>query len=182
MTRAAVDILPEIPGVDFDAGWDRRVEGLIDAKTGFRAFFISRDDLIASKLASVEPAILQTLKTSARRRRVCVRRRTNRKRAALANRPAATQISERASSSVAVLPVTRVSSLYQSTGAFRYILVRPMHSKLEEIISVTRERVAAARVSADLRALTAAAERHHPRGFRQSLRRVAASASPSSQN
>jgi indole-3-glycerol phosphate synthase len=56
---------------------------------------------------------------------------------------------------------------------FRYILVRPMHSKLEEIIAATRERVAAARTAADLRALTAAAERHQPRGFRESLRRNA---------
>jgi indole-3-glycerol phosphate synthase len=50
-----------------------------------------------------------------------------------------------------------------------------MPTKLEIIIGATRERVAAARVSADLRALTTAAERHHPRGFCQSLRRVAAS-------
>src|ERR1039457_3265917 len=46
------DILPEIPGVDFDAAWERRVEGLIDPKTGLKAFFISKDDLIAAKLAS----------------------------------------------------------------------------------------------------------------------------------
>ena len=50
-----------------------------------------------------------------------------------------------------------------------------MPTKLETIIGATRERVAAARASADLRTLTAAAERHHPRGFRQSLRRGAAS-------
>ena len=50
-----------------------------------------------------------------------------------------------------------------------------MPSKLEDIIAVTRERVAAARASADLRALTAAAERHHPRGFREGLRRAAES-------
>jgi len=46
------DILPDIPGVDFDAAWGRRVEGLIDPKTGLKAFFISKDDLIAAKLAS----------------------------------------------------------------------------------------------------------------------------------
>ena len=45
-------ILPDIPGVDFDAAWERRVEGVIDAKTGFKAFFISKDDLITGKLAS----------------------------------------------------------------------------------------------------------------------------------
>jgi hypothetical protein len=47
-----VDILPDIPGVDFDAAWERRVEGVIDAKSGLKAFFISKDDLIAAKLAS----------------------------------------------------------------------------------------------------------------------------------
>jgi hypothetical protein len=46
------DILPHIPGVDFDAAWDRRVDGVIDAKSGLKAFFISKDDLIAAKLAS----------------------------------------------------------------------------------------------------------------------------------
>ena len=47
-----VDILTEIPGVDFDAAWEQWVEGVIDAKTGFKAFFISKDDLIAGKIAS----------------------------------------------------------------------------------------------------------------------------------
>jgi hypothetical protein len=47
-----IDILPEIPGVDFDAAWERRVEGVIDPKSGLKVFFISRDDLVASKLAS----------------------------------------------------------------------------------------------------------------------------------
>ena len=47
-----VDILPHIPGVDFDAAWERRVEGVIDTKSGLKAFFISKDDLIAAKLAS----------------------------------------------------------------------------------------------------------------------------------
>ncbi len=46
-----VDILPDISGVDFGAAWERRVEGVIDAR-GLKAFFISKDDLIASKLAS----------------------------------------------------------------------------------------------------------------------------------
>jgi hypothetical protein len=46
------DILPDLPGVDFDAAWERRVEGVLDTKTGLRAFFISKDDLIAAKLAS----------------------------------------------------------------------------------------------------------------------------------
>ena len=47
-----VDILPDIPGVDFDAAWERRMEGVIDTKSGLKAFFISKDDLIAAKLAS----------------------------------------------------------------------------------------------------------------------------------
>jgi len=46
------DILPDIPGVDFEAAWERRVEDLIDPESGLKAFFISAPDLIASKLAS----------------------------------------------------------------------------------------------------------------------------------
>jgi len=46
------DILPAIPGVDFDAAWARRVETVLDTATGLKANFISADDLIASKLAS----------------------------------------------------------------------------------------------------------------------------------
>ena len=48
-----------------------------------------------------------------------------------------------------------------------------MPSKLEDIIAATRARVTAAKASADLRALTAAAECHQPRGFRDGLRRAA---------
>jgi hypothetical protein len=48
----AVDILPGIDGVAFDEAWDRRVEGVIDAVTGLSAHFISKPDLIASKLAA----------------------------------------------------------------------------------------------------------------------------------
>jgi hypothetical protein len=48
----AVDILPDIPGVDFDSAWERRVEGVIDPSSDLKAFFISRDDLISAKLAS----------------------------------------------------------------------------------------------------------------------------------
>lgn len=46
------DILSAIPGVDFDAAWERRVETIVDTSTGLKANFISADDLIASKLAS----------------------------------------------------------------------------------------------------------------------------------
>jgi hypothetical protein len=48
----AVDILSEIPGVNFDAAWQRRVEDVIDRATGTTANFLSREDLIAAKLAS----------------------------------------------------------------------------------------------------------------------------------
>lgn len=60
-------ILPGIPGVDFDAAWEKRVEVVIDTATGLKANFISADDLIASKLASGRTAILPTLRTSAKR-------------------------------------------------------------------------------------------------------------------
>jgi len=46
------DILPAIPGVDFDAAWGRRVETVVDPATGLKANIISAEDLIASKLAS----------------------------------------------------------------------------------------------------------------------------------
>jgi hypothetical protein len=49
------DILPDIPGVDFDEAWERRVEIVIDAATSQKANFISADDLIVSKLASGRP-------------------------------------------------------------------------------------------------------------------------------
>jgi hypothetical protein len=49
---AAVDILPHIDGVVFDEAWERRVESVIDPASGLSAFFISKADLIASKLAA----------------------------------------------------------------------------------------------------------------------------------
>jgi len=48
----AVDILPGIDGVDFDDAWERRVEGVVDEKSGLKAYFISKADLIASKVAA----------------------------------------------------------------------------------------------------------------------------------
>ncbi len=48
----AVDILSEIAGVEFDAAWEHRVEGVIDPEAGLIANFISRGDLIAAKCAS----------------------------------------------------------------------------------------------------------------------------------
>jgi len=47
-----IDILTTIPGVEFDAAWQRRVEHVVDSESGLKASFISRDDLIAAKLAS----------------------------------------------------------------------------------------------------------------------------------
>ena len=49
------DILPDIPAVDFDAAWQRRVEAIVDPASGLKANFISREDLIAGKLASGRP-------------------------------------------------------------------------------------------------------------------------------
>ena len=50
-----VDILTAIPGVEFDAAWERRLEDVIDPASGLKASFISREDLIAAKLASGRP-------------------------------------------------------------------------------------------------------------------------------
>jgi hypothetical protein len=51
----AVDILTEIPGVEFDAAWERRVDDVIDTTSGLRASIISRPDLITAKLAAGRP-------------------------------------------------------------------------------------------------------------------------------
>jgi hypothetical protein len=50
-----IEILPDIKGVDFDSAWGKRVETLVDPDTGLKALFISRDDLIAAKLAAARP-------------------------------------------------------------------------------------------------------------------------------
>ena len=49
------DILPNIPGVDFDEAWGRRVEAVVDEPSGLKAYFISADDLIRAKLAAGRP-------------------------------------------------------------------------------------------------------------------------------
>jgi hypothetical protein len=51
----AVDILAQIPGVVFNRAWKNRVTVTIDEKTGITAQVISRDDLIAAKLAAGRP-------------------------------------------------------------------------------------------------------------------------------
>lgn len=48
-----VDILSSISGVDFDQAWQRRVE--FPVESGLNASFISREDLLASKLAAGRP-------------------------------------------------------------------------------------------------------------------------------
>jgi indole-3-glycerol phosphate synthase len=50
-----------------------------------------------------------------------------------------------------------------------------MPTKLEQILAATRASVAAAKSAADLAELTAAANAHQPRGFRDNLRRVSQS-------
>jgi hypothetical protein len=50
-----IDILPKIDGVKFDEAWQRRVEILVDAQTGLTAFMLSREDLLAAKLAAGRP-------------------------------------------------------------------------------------------------------------------------------
>jgi hypothetical protein len=50
-----VDILTAIPGIEFHSAWERRVEEVVDPGSGLKATFISRDDLIAAKLASGRP-------------------------------------------------------------------------------------------------------------------------------
>ena len=51
----AVDLLPEIDGINFEDAWPNRVETLIDPPSGLKAFFISSEDLIANKLAAGRP-------------------------------------------------------------------------------------------------------------------------------
>lgn len=68
----AIDVLPGIDGVDFDAAWERRVQGLIDPESGLTAFFISSADLVAAKLAAGRPqdlADVEAVRKSAESRR-----------------------------------------------------------------------------------------------------------------
>jgi hypothetical protein len=48
----AIDILPSIDGVDFDAAWEKRIEGVVDPQSGLTAYFISSADLITAKIAA----------------------------------------------------------------------------------------------------------------------------------
>jgi hypothetical protein len=50
MPPSRIDVLQEVDGVDFDQAWQNRVERNLDSSTLIHV--ISRDDLIANKLAS----------------------------------------------------------------------------------------------------------------------------------
>ena len=50
-----VDILTTIAGVEFDEAWPGRIEAIVDSASGLKASFISRQDLIAAKLAAGRP-------------------------------------------------------------------------------------------------------------------------------
>ena len=47
-----IEILPRIDDVDFDTAWERRLEIRIDPESGLIVPFLSKVDLIATKLAS----------------------------------------------------------------------------------------------------------------------------------
>jgi hypothetical protein len=67
------DILPAIPGVEFDEAWGRRIEAVVDPATGLKANFISAEDLIASKLATGrirDLADVEDIRTAEESRRV----------------------------------------------------------------------------------------------------------------
>jgi hypothetical protein len=51
----AIDILSAIDGISFQQAWLNRTEAVIDPDSGLKAYFISREDLIANKLASGRP-------------------------------------------------------------------------------------------------------------------------------
>jgi hypothetical protein len=48
----AIDILPGIDGIEFDAAWQHCVEGVIDPQSGLKAYFISAANLVTAKIAA----------------------------------------------------------------------------------------------------------------------------------
>ena len=50
-----VDIMTEIPGIEFDAAWKNHVEDVVDPARDLKTSFISSEDLIVSKLATGGP-------------------------------------------------------------------------------------------------------------------------------
>lgn len=55
-----VDILPNVRGIDFEDAWKRRADIVIDPESGLSAHLISRQDLIAAKLAAGRPPSAST--------------------------------------------------------------------------------------------------------------------------
>ena len=51
----AVDLMPELRGVDFDTAWERRVVVFLDESKTLQCTVLSAEDTIASKLASGRP-------------------------------------------------------------------------------------------------------------------------------
>jgi hypothetical protein len=50
-----IEILPRISGVVFDDAWERRLELVVDERSGLKAFVISADDFISNKIATARP-------------------------------------------------------------------------------------------------------------------------------
>jgi hypothetical protein len=50
-----VEIMSRISGVEFDQAWQRRIEAVIDERTGLKAFVISANDLITNKTTFGRP-------------------------------------------------------------------------------------------------------------------------------
>jgi len=50
-----IEIFSQISGVEFNEAWERRVEEVIDERTGLKACVISAADFIANKLAAARP-------------------------------------------------------------------------------------------------------------------------------
>ncbi len=51
----AVDILTEVPGIEFDEAWERRVVAFADPDVGLKANYISREDLLTAKMSAGRP-------------------------------------------------------------------------------------------------------------------------------
>ncbi|AXC16455.1 hypothetical protein ACPOL_7265 (plasmid) [Acidisarcina polymorpha] len=47
-----IEVLPHISGVKFDDAWQRRIEEVIDERSGLKVFVISAEDFVVNKLAS----------------------------------------------------------------------------------------------------------------------------------
>ena len=83
----SVDILTEIPGIDFDEAWQRRVRDLVGPASGLQANFISANDLIAAKLAAGRPQDIADVDAIRKTAAGQVPRRPPRKKRAKSSRP-----------------------------------------------------------------------------------------------